>query len=240
MKIAAVSDIHSPKYLQLLYNALSDIDLSSIDLFILAGDIIYKGELDEIDKVVEAIRVDCPIVAVFGNEEYEHLHEAIRKRTSSKIRYLEEETYVLKVEGESLAVVGSKGSLDRPTFWQRKNMPNIWQTYNETREKVGKLVSRLKSDYKCLLLHYAPTYKTLVGEKPSQYPEMGSKKYEKLILNNKLDLVIHGHSHEGKSYAEIATTPVYNVALPLTEKITIIELPLPLKPTSLDFYLKEK
>ncbi len=240
MKIAAVSDIHSPKNLELLKKALFEIDLSTIDLFILPGDIIYKGKLEEVDKVVEALTVGCPIVAVFGNEEYEHLHEDIRKRTSGKIRYLEEEKYFLKVGGEILGIVGSKGSLDRPTFWQRKNIPNIWQTYNETREKVAKLISELKSDYKCLLLHYAPTYKTLVGERPSQYPELGSEKYEKLILSNKLDLVIHGHSHKGKNYAEVATTPIYNVALPLTRKITIIELPLPLKPTSLDFYINKK
>ncbi|MGQ9720119.1 MAG: metallophosphoesterase family protein [Candidatus Jordarchaeum sp.] len=240
MKIAAVSDIHSPKNIELLNKALSKIDLSSIDLFILAGDLIYKGKLEEVDKVIKALKVDCPVIAVFGNEEYENLHEDIRKRTSGKIRFLEEETYVLEVEGETLGVVGSKGSLDRPTFWQRKNMSNIWQTYNETREKVGKLVSELKTDYKCLLLHYAPTYETLVGEKTSQYPELGSKKYEKLLYNNRLDLVIHGHAHKGKSYAEIASTPIYNVALPLKKRITVIELPLPVKPTSLDFYIKEK
>nr|MDO8079998.1 metallophosphoesterase [Candidatus Freyarchaeota archaeon] len=240
MKIAAVSDIHSPKHLELLNKALSNIDLKSIDLFVLAGDLIYKGEIEEVDKVVEAIRVDCPIVAVFGNEEYEHLHEDIRKKASGKIRFLEEETYVLESEGKTLGIVASKGSLDRPTFWQRKNIPNIWRIYNERREKVGKLVSELESDYKCLLLHYPPTYNTLVGENSSQYPELGCKKYEKLILSNKLDFVIHGHAHRGKSYAEVATTPIYNVALPLTERITIIDLPLPKKPTSLDFYTKGK
>jgi Icc-related predicted phosphoesterase len=240
LKIAAVSDIHSPKNLGLLTKALSSVDLKSIDLVVLAGDIIYKGEIGGVEGVVEAIRVDCPIVAVFGNEEYEHLHEDIRKRALGKIRFLEEETYVLESGGKTLGIVASKGSLDRPTFWQTKNMQNIWRTYNETREKVGKLISELKSDYKCLLLHYPPTYKTLVGEIPSQYPELGSKKYEKLILNNRLDFVIHGHAHRGKSYAEVANTPVYNVALPLTGRITIIELPLPKRPTSLDFYTKEK
>ncbi|WXG40242.1 MAG: metallophosphoesterase [Candidatus Freyarchaeum deiterrae] len=239
MKIAAVSDIHSPKNLQLLNKALSSIDLKSIDLFVLAGDIIYKGETEEVERVVEAIRVDCPIVAVFGNEEYEQLHEDIRKKASGKIQFLEEETYVLESGGETLGIVASKGSLDRPTFWQTRNMQNIWRTYNETRERVGKLISELKSDYKCLLLHYPPTYKTLVDENPSKYPELGSQKYEKLILGNRLDFVIHGHAHMGKSYAEVANTPVYNVALPLTEKITIIELPLPKKPTSLDFYTKK-
>ena len=239
MRIAAVSDIHSPKYLELLHEALSAADLRNIDLFLLAGDLIYKGEIEEIDKVVEAIRVNCPIVAVFGNEEYEHLHDDLRERTKGKIRFLEEETLVIEAGGESLGVVGSKGSLDRPTFWQRKNIPNIWRIYNETREKVAELLSELRTDYKCLLLHYAPTYKTLQGEKPSKYPELGSKKYEKLILKSNPDLVIHGHAHKGKSYAELAATSIYNVALPLTKKITIIELPLPKKPTSLDFYIQK-
>jgi len=240
LKIAAVSDIHSPKGLELFNKALSRVDLKNIDLFVLAGDTIYKGETEGIEGVMEAIGVDCPIVAVFGNEEYEPLHDVIRKKASGKIRFLEEETYILESEGKTLGIVASKGSLDRPTFWQARNMQNIWRTYNETREKVGKLVSELESDYKCLLLHYPPTYKTLVGEDSSHYPELGSKKYEKLILSNKLDFVIHGHAHRGKSYAEVANTPIYNVALPLTERITIIELPLPKKPTSLDFYTKEK
>ncbi|MEM2134644.1 MAG: metallophosphoesterase [Candidatus Freyarchaeota archaeon] len=240
MRIAAVSDIHSPKHLDLFIQALSSIDTKGIDLFVLAGDIIYKGEVKEVETVTKALKVDCPVIAVFGNEEYEDLWEDVRKAASGKIQFLEQETFIIEAEGKTLGVVCSKGSLDRPTFWQRKNMPEIWKIYAERREKTAKLVSELKTDYKCLLLHYAPTYKTLVGEKVSQYPEMGSKKYEEIILKNQLDLVIHGHAHKGTAYEEVANTPIYNVALPLTKKITVIELPLPKKPTSLDFYIKQK
>ncbi|MEM2984359.1 MAG: metallophosphoesterase, partial [Candidatus Jordarchaeaceae archaeon] len=94
MRIAAVSDIHSPKHLDLFIQALSSIDTKGIDLFVLAGDIIYKGEVKEVETVTKALKVDCPVIAVFGNEEYEDLWEDVRKAASGKIQFLEQETFI--------------------------------------------------------------------------------------------------------------------------------------------------
>src|SRR2546427_444556 len=73
-------------------------------------------------------------------------------------------------------------------------------------------------------------------EKEEWRPELGSKKLEAVILRRRPDLVIHGHIHKGIPFATLATgqktiedfdprgaIPVYNVAYPVTRKVTIIE-----------------
>ncbi len=226
LRVAAVGDIHSPRYLDLFIKAMSG--LPRVDVFLLVGDVVLKGKIEELPKVLDIVErnTNCPIVACFGNEEYEDLHDEIRRLCEGRATFLEEEIYVLQVGDVTLGIVGSKGSLDRPTWWQARNIPNIRKIYAERVKKVADLVSRLKTTYKCLMIHYAPSYCNLEGEKPSAYPELGSKKFEPIIKKSDLDFVVHGHAHRGKAFCEVGDVPVFNVALPATKKITIIDLPL--------------
>ena len=73
-------------------------------------------------------------------------------------------------------------------------------------------------------MHYSPTQKTLIGEDKFRWPNMGSRKMETVIIENKLDAVIHAHAHYGTKYAEINGIPIYNVSLPLNKKIVEIKI----------------
>lgn len=238
--VGATGDIHSPKHFQLFKEALEKTDIKKLDILIFTGDLIYKGKTEEFKnvlKVLDDFGVECPIVSVFGNEEYEPLHNKIRRITSGKITFLEDEPLEITVDGKTLGIVGSKGSLDKPTTWQARNIPNIREIYHERVNKVDELLGKLNSNFKILVLHYAPTYKTLEGEKTSIYPFLGCKKYEKVIAKRRPDLVIHGHAHNGKPKDYVENIPIYNVSLPLVKKIVIIELSFK---TSLKYFFAKR
>lgn len=234
VRVAAVGDIHSPRYLDLLFEAVRDA--LEADVFMLAGDVVNKGKIDEYPRVLDVLEehVNAPVIACFGNEEYEELHEELKGLCSGRVIFLEEEAFIMNVRGVSLGVVGSKGSLDRPTWWQSKNIPDIRKVYAERAEKVMETVSKLKTTYRGLLTHYAPTYCNLEGEEPSAWPEMASRKYEPVL--EKVDFAVHGHAHRGKTFCEFRGIPVFNVALPAAKKITVFEVPT--KKVKLDAFFR--
>jgi len=230
MIIAASSDIHSPKLFDVFLRSVDSLQVQP-DLFLLAGDVIDKGKVEEYEKISNVFfgRIKCPIVACFGNEEYMELRDEIRKKVN-EIKFLDDESIILEINGTSVGIVGSSGSLDRPTRWQRKNIPNIQEIYENRVKKVDELLSKLKADFKILMVHYAPTYKILEGENPIIYPELGCRRFEKVILERKPDLVITGHSHKGKKEVWLDTVPIINVALPLRNEIVVIDTEKNLKP----------
>lgn len=235
MKIGAVGDLHGKKYIGLLGNKPEYADL---DLLLLAGDITENNSIEEFDFVLGKLKeiTRANLVAVFGNEEYEETHPNYKKR--EEIIFLNDSAITLQIRGMNIKIVGTTGSLDRPTWWQRTNLPDIWRKYQQRTEKVSQLLTREDSDVLILLMHYAPTYKTLTGEKPERYPEMGSEKYEAILVERKPDYVFHAHAHKGRNSVmlrreqrrldeigrELKTIPVYNVSLPLNKSITIVEL----------------
>ncbi|MFH8080332.1 MAG: metallophosphoesterase [Candidatus Aenigmatarchaeota archaeon] len=230
MIIAATSDIHSPRYFSLFVKSI-DFLQAKPDIFLLAGDVVDKGNVDEYQKIINTMfgKINCPIVACFGNTEFGAETTSKIKEKYKQVIFLEDESILLHVKNTSVAIIGSKGSLDRPTYWQYKNIPNIEKEYEERIEKIKKLLCEVKAEIKILLLHYAPTYKILEGEELKFYPELGSKKMEEMILTSRPTLVICGHSHKGKKLAWIDSIPIFNVSLPLNEKIVLIDTEKDLK-----------
>jgi len=76
--------------------------------------------------------------------------------------------------------------------------------------------------FRILLMHYAPSYRTLEGENPNFYASNGSRAYENILLKQRPNLVLHGHSHRGKKMAWLETVPIFNVSFPLNKEIVII------------------
>ena len=165
------------------------------------------------------------IIGVFGNEEYNPLHDKIIKIAANKIKFLRDESLIIELKEKTIGIVGSKGSLDRPTYWQSKYIPEITKIYTERIKKLEDLLRNLKTDFKILLIHYPPTYLTLHGEKLQAYPSIGCRRLEPVLKKYPPDVVIHGHSHVGSKFAYLASIPIYNVAFPLRKSITSIELP---------------
>jgi Icc-related predicted phosphoesterase len=196
------------------------------DLFLMAGDIYEYRSPELYGLVLDFLKMQkwkCPIVAVFGNREFEEDRDDIRKICKKRITFLEEETADIKIGDRKVAVIGSEGSLEIPTWWQYTHVKGINKIYDEKMKKVRELLLRSKADVKILLSHYSPTYKTLKGEDTRIYGALGSEKYEKVLLETKPTFAIHGHAHYGIPMAPVGTTPVFNVCFTINRKIVEID-----------------
>jgi Icc-related predicted phosphoesterase len=230
MIIAATSDVHSPRFFGEFVKALDRISVQP-DLFLLAGDMISRGEAEEYEKVYNALfgKIKCPIVACFGNQEYQPIRDSVKK-SFPDIKFLDDDAAVFEIASTSVGVVGTTGSLDTPTPWQKANVPNIEKFYQDRISTVDRFLLRLRTQVKILLMHYAPTYKTLEGENPRFYSSMASRMFEPILWNKKPTVVIHGHSHRGQKKAWVDTIPVFNVCFFLNREIVIIDTNKDLKP----------
>jgi len=231
LRILATADIHSPRYLLEFVSALNKHkgECSSINLVVFAGDMVYKGRVEALKPVLDAIRSTCgpkPIAAVFGNEEFIGLEDEFRRRYP-EVDWLDDEYKVYDIEGLKVAVVGTRGSLERPTRWQRRKMPWITRVYAERVKRVEKLLleARVKADVVIIVSHYVLTWKTLDGEPREIWPEMGHRGFEGVLKRAKPDAAIHGHAHKSRVLeTRVDSVPVYNVAFPARRDVAIIEV----------------
>jgi len=231
MIIAATSDIHSPRYFDMFVKAMEELRVKP-DLFLLAGDTVHKGNADEYLKVYNVFfgKIDCPIIACFGNDELGPGSRVLIENKVPDIKFVQDESLIVDINERKVGVIGSLGCLDRPTYWQRTNLPGIYETYKERVGTIEKILSELKADIKILLIHYTPTYKILSGEDPKVYAELGCNKLERVIIEQKPDLVITGHTHKGIKQVWLETIPVFNVGLLLNQNIVVIDTEKDLKP----------
>jgi Icc-related predicted phosphoesterase len=80
-------------------------------------------------------------------------------------------------------------------------------------------LSKLQTEKKIVVLHYAPIRETVVGEPAEIFPFMGSSRLEEPINRFRVNAVFHGHAHNGAADGRTATgIPVYNVSAPLLQK----------------------
>lgn len=237
MRIAAVGDIHGHENLEPFREDLAR--LGPVDLLLLAGDTTERNDLEAFGEVLDAIRerVTAPIWAVFGNNEYDHDRPTYIARHASPhgVRFLQDESAVFEAHGQSVRIIGSLGSLDRPTYWQRRNLPHLEGEYRRRIETLDRLLAG--GDPRVLLTHYPPTHVTMGGEKEAWRPELGCKALEPVLLRHRPTLVLHGHIHRGIPFAELqpprrtldaygdtsAAVPVHNVAYPVRRAISIFD-----------------
>jgi len=225
----------------MLISAIGDLDILGMDLepfwdaikiakepdlFLLAGDIYEYRNPEIYGLIIDFVKLrkwSCPIVAVFGNREFDEDIDEIKKISKSRITFLDDEGIELKIKNKKVGIVGTRGSLDSPTWWQSTHVPDIRKAYLERIKKCEELLERLKIDTKILLSHYAPTYKTLVGENPKIYNSLGSKRFEDVLIKTKTNFAIHGHAHYGTALAFVDSIPVFNVAFSINRKIVEID-----------------
>ena len=228
VKIAAVADIHSPRYLQLYLQALRRIH-DKPDVLIWVGDIVDKNNVEATTPVYEATRKhleECPIIAVFGNEEYRGFEEKYIEKTPG-VLWINDEIRILTVNEIRIGFIGTRGALDKPTPWQQKNMPWLLNYYKELPQRIIDLARNARNDVDKLVLisHYGVTRRNLRGENPRVWPYLASTGMEKIIKTELFDLVIHGHAHKASiERIDLYGTPVYNVSLPGRKKITLINI----------------
>jgi len=238
VRMLAVADVHSPRYLNLFIASLSQIATSSIeiDVVVLAGDMVDRGRIEYLKPVLEAIHKNIcrdryvPIMAVFGNEEYFDKEEEIVRKFPDVI-WLNDNFEELEVKGAKICFVGSRGVLQKPTRWQQKHIPNIAEMYRERVTKLKELlrVCRARCDKVILVTHYAPTFQTVKGEPPAIYGYLGYPLLEQCAQYERPDIAIHGHAHNSKVLRAVVNgVEVYNVSLPAKGGVTVIEMALDL------------
>jgi Icc-related predicted phosphoesterase len=228
IRIAAVGDIHAPKFLSEFERSLTAIDPTGIELFLFAGDLILKGNFNNINYVLDSIEqngLNCPVLACFGNEEYSEIRDRVRELAGKRIRFLDDESVELRIRDVRVGIVGSQGSLESPTPWQARNVPNIKTTYSKRISKIAELLAGLETDIRILLVHYPPTFKILEGEPKAFYRYIGCRRCERIVSKRIVDAVICAHSHMGSALAFVNEVPVHNVSLPAVHKISEIEIP---------------
>lgn len=218
MRIAAVADIHCPRYFTEFVTGLEAIKRP--DLFLLAGDMIEVGRVHEYQQIAEAINdhfgSQIPIVACFGNDEQGTDRESIREVVKGRILFLDGESFEIHGPGKSLGVFGV------PIFDVTRNKEEgTIQDFMEKRIKTmhdGVLELLAKCDWTVLLMHYSPLSTVA-------YPESFTWWISEALENAHPDLIIHGHVHYATNpETTVGATRITNVAFPATRKITEIEL----------------
>lgn len=216
MKIAAIADLHcktsSAGKIRIL---LEDVDKHA-DVLVLAGDLTNIGLPREMEVLLKDLsHLRLPIVAVVGN----HDHEGDQVATLMDMMR-EKGLHVLdcsSVEIDGVGFVGTKGFCggfgERAVqpFGERALKAFVQSTINEAACLEGTLVT-LKTTRKVAILHYAPISETLAGESPEIYPFLGSSLLAAALDHQRVDLILHGHAHNGSPMGHTAgRIPVYNV-----------------------------
>lgn len=229
MLLAATSDIHWPRFRDPFVKSLNQLP-NRPSLLLLAGDLVNRGNVDSIVALKEQlVGIGCPIIAVFGNDEYDSIKDELRKRTKGVITFLDDEVSITSINGERVAIIGTRGVLDQPTFWQSRYVKGIRNRYTRRVRTLDTLLAEASTnaEHTILLSHYSPTFKTLSGEMRRALPQMGSRRVERLIKKYNPTMAIHGHAHLGLKQGVVGSTPVFNVALPLRKRIVLINFPSP-------------
>jgi len=229
MQVLAFSDVHAPRYLRMFKESLSRYRDKEIDLVMMAGDMVDRSNVENLQMVLDVLKEHVQpkkIVAVFGNEEYREYETEFRKRYP-EVTWLNDEYIVIREKRGCLAIVGSRGSLFRPTSWQRKYMPEVVEEYKKKPEVIRQLIKEAREQCPTViyLSHYAPTWRTLVGESRKIWPYLGDPRIEKVLQEEGVKVAIHGHVHRGRvSYVHAYSMIIYNVALPARGQITKIKI----------------
>ncbi|HEX6405742.1 MAG TPA: metallophosphoesterase [Gemmatimonadales bacterium] len=224
VRIAALGDIHlggrglEPP-LQMLFSQVS----AHADVLALCGDLTDRGDPEEARQMAKALgSVTVPIVAVLGNHDYEcgKVSEITRILCDAGVRVLDGDA--VEVLGVGFAgAKGFAGGFGRGALgpWGE---PLIKQFVREAVDEALKLetaLSRLRTERKVALLHYAPIAATVEGEPREIYPYLGSSRLEEPLGRYPVDVVFHGHAHHGAPQGRtMGDVPVYNVSMMLLQR----------------------
>lgn len=220
LRVAAVGDLHaSDEHREHLERAFASLE--DVDLVLLAGDLTTHGLVDEAGVLASACeRARAPVAAVLGNHDH---HSGLQDEIGavlerSGVVVLDGGHVVLELAGMQVGVVGAKGFVggfpgaEIADFGERL----LREVYAQTSREVEALETGLEAIAGCerrlVLLHYAPTVDTIVGEPEGIWAFLGSGRLAGPIGAHRPDVVLHGHAHHGRPSGTIGTVPVHNVA----------------------------
>ena len=220
VRIAATGDLHYTKHCR---GRLADLFVEAsrqADLLCITGDLTDYGLEEEMTVLVQDLEkhLSIPCVAVLGNHDYEGGHAEVlgRQLDAAGVHLLDGES--VEIRGVHLAgVPGFGGGFDARMLnaWGEPLIKAFVQEAVDHSVRLEKALSRLESDRKVALTHYAPVRATVVGEDPEIFAYLGSSRLEGPLNRQSVRVAFHGHAHNGAPEGRTsAGIPVYNVALP--------------------------
>jgi Icc-related predicted phosphoesterase len=226
VRLAAAGDLHVYETaLERWQRAFAALE--GVDLVLLAGDLTADGRAEQAETLGVAARESpAPVVAVLGNHDWHcgAQDEIAGALETAGVTVLSRTCASFSLEETSVGVVGCKGFVGgfldarMPDFGEAL----LREVYAETGRDVDALDRGLESIAACgvrvVLLHYAPTCSTLVGERETIWTFLGSDRLAAPISRHKPDLVLHGHAHGGTFEGSIGPVAVHNVALPVIRR----------------------
>jgi Icc-related predicted phosphoesterase len=227
LRIAAAGDLHCSEQRRDEVRRSVGALKGTADLVLLAGDLTTLGEPEQGRVLADACSLlDVPVFAVLGNHDWhaDRTAELVPVLEEGGIQVLERDWAICEVAGADVGIVGVKGFVGGfpgshlPDFGE----PLLREVYRETSRDVAALDRGLREVALCptriVLLHYAPTPETIVGEPPGISSFLGTDRLSAPIAEHEPDLVLHGHAHAGTFQGAIGTVPVYNVSVPVIER----------------------
>lgn len=231
LRVAVVGDIHygleEPRYHTLPINRLN----KEADLFLIAGDLTETGTIAEIERCLQDLKkITIPIVCVLGNHDYndDNETELAKLLEGENITVLEGESRVLTIGAVTVGIAGVKGfpggySNGMVHDFGEKILRDFAQLAKRQARGLANELTQLDTDYRVVLMHYAPIVETLQGENEEIFVWMGNQVFADAIDEAGADVVFHGHAHAGKRVGQTAKgIPVYNVAQPVMDKPYIV------------------
>jgi len=224
IRIAAAGDIHiTEANSDAVAGAFREVD-DQADLILLAGDLTTHGEPAQGELLAQAIDgVKTPILAVLGNHDWhvDLADELTPVLEDAGIKVLDKSWTIETVGDCEVGIVGVKGHVGGfpgshlPDFGE----PELRSVYARATEEVDALDAGLRAIASCpfriVLLHYAPTTETLIGEPEPIWAFLGTDRLAPPIVEHSPDLVLHGHAHAGTFEGRVADVPVFNVSVPV-------------------------
>ena len=223
IRIAAAGDIHiTEANSEAVTSAFREVD--DADLILLAGDLTTHGEPEQAELLARAVEdVETPILTVLGNHDWHvnRAEELTRVLEDAGIKVLDRGWAIERVGEHEIGIVGTKGHVGGfpgshlPDFGE----PELRAVYAQATEEVHAVDEGLRAVAACplriVLLHYAPTTETLIGEPEPIWAFLGTDRLAPPIVEHAPDLVLHGHAHAGTFEGRVAEVPVFNVSVPV-------------------------
>ena len=227
IRVAAAGDVHcSEANRDETKAAFAGID-GTVDLILLAGDLTTHGEPEQAQVLADACRgLETPVLAVLGNHDW-HVNRADELTAilaDAGIQVLDRSHAICRPQGVEVGIVGVKGHVGGfpgsylPDFGE----PDLRAVYANASAEVEAVEAGLKAVETCplriVMLHYAPTSETLVGEPEPIWAFLGTDRLAGPIVHHQPDLVIHGHAHAGTFEGRLGDVPVFNVSVPVMKR----------------------
>jgi Icc-related predicted phosphoesterase len=220
VRVAAVGDLHCRKDSQGVFQPLFT-RMAEADVVVICGDLTDYGLPEEARVLAREIgaAVRAPVLAVFGNHDYEsgHAEEVAAILTDAGVRLLDGDGVEIKGVGFA-GVKGFAGGFGEHAL-QSWGEPVLKRFVREAVEEALKLeaaLARLRSPRRVAVLHYSPVRATVEGEPPDIVAFLGSSRLEEPINRYNVAAVVHGHAHRGAPEARTSTgVPVFNVSIPV-------------------------